>query len=123
MCIAGSESHILDCESREVTGCPAVTVDCDPGFPLTTRLHQAGAARELGELTGGRAGYPVVDTTGRLGLLCSAGTDLTAVNMICRMLGLKHVIVGPPTSQHNIKGLATSHYLNTRTILVYLIYI
>ena len=76
-----------------MTGCGAVYVDCDPGFPLTTRLHQTGVAQQLGELGGGSAGYPVIDTTGRLGLLCSRGTDLTAVNMICRMLGHKHVMM------------------------------
>ena len=70
-----------------VTGCEAVYVDCHPGFPLTIRLHQTEAARELSQL----AGYPVVDTTGRLGHLCSGGTDQAAVNLICRMMGHNQV--------------------------------
>ena len=72
------------------TDCDAVYVDCDPGFPLTIRLHQSRAAMELGELGGG---YPVIDTTDRMGLVCSGGTDITAVKMICRMLGYQHVIL------------------------------
>ena len=85
-----------------VTECEAVYVDCDPGFPLTIRLHQTEAAREVEELgggsVGGSVGYPVIDTTGRMGLLCSGGTDQTAVNMICRMLGHKQVTLHTPHS-------------------------
>ena len=98
-----------------VTGCDAVYVDCDPGFPLTIRLHQTRGARELGELGGGSGGYPVIDTTGRLGLLCSGGTDQAAVTMICRMLGYKLVILDllpSPPSQLNmigLPGLVTTH--------------
>ena len=65
--------------------CRAVYVDCDPGFPLTLRLQQAGSVALAG------AGYPVIDTTHRVGLLCSRDTQITAVNRICWGLGYKHV--------------------------------
>ena len=95
--LSGDEAHILDCQTGSdpgsVKGCRAVSVACDPGFPLTLRLHQAGAARLLGAGRAGRAGYPVIDTTDRMGLICSGATDSTAVNMICRNLGYKHVTI------------------------------
>ena len=43
------------------------------------------------DIAGVKIGYPVIDTTDSMGLICSRNTNQLAVNKICNMIGHKKV--------------------------------
>ena len=90
----GQENHLLDCQQKNISvaaGCSPAYVECDPGFPLTLRLHQSGVPAQLLNREDVQFGYPVIDTTENMGLICGGGTNKYAVDKICQLLGFKKV--------------------------------
>ena len=88
----GQENHLLDCQHLNTTCDQNVArVACDPGFPLTLRLHKEQVPAFLSTIQGVEVGYPVIDTTENMGLMCSEGTNQQAVEKICQMLGFRKV--------------------------------
>ena len=75
----------------EVENCSPAHVECDPGFPLTLRLHKASVPDVLSNLDTVHLGYPVIDTTQNMGLICSKDTNQDAVEKICQNLGYQMV--------------------------------
>ena len=55
------------------------------------RLHQDTVPGMMLDIAGVRIGYPVIDTTNSMGLICSRNTNQLAVNKICNMIGHKKV--------------------------------
>ena len=68
-------------------------MECDPGFPLTLRLHQSVVPPLLLNREDVQIGYPVIDTTQNMGLICGGGTNKNAVIKICQLLGYKKVLI------------------------------
>ena len=82
----------MDCQQWNNTCHEALaTVTCDPGFPLTMRLHQDTVPDMMLDIAGVKIGHPVIDTTDSMGLICSRNTNQLAVNKICNMIGHKKV--------------------------------
>ena len=81
MVLTGQENHLLDCQHLNNTCDQALArVACDPGFPLTLRLHKDQLPALMADIQGIEVGYPVIDTTENMGMICSDGTNQEAVD-------------------------------------------
>ena len=55
------------------------------------RLHQDTVPDMMLDIAGVMIGYPVIDTTDSMGLICSKDTNQDAVEKICQNLGYQMV--------------------------------